>query len=51
MHYLIIVNYGRSCQNKLSFLSAFIYGMTYSIPYNRGNLPFINEAWCIPFKQ
>ncbi len=47
MHYLVIFNYGRSCKNKLSFLSTFIYGMTHCIPYNRGDLPFINEAWSV----
>ncbi len=43
MHYLIIVDYGRTCQNKLSFLSTFIYVMTHCIPYNLGDMPFINE--------
>lgn len=50
MHYLII-NYGRSSQYKLSFLSMLIYSMTHCIPYNRGNLPFINEVRCVTFKR
>ncbi len=51
MHYLIIVNYGRSGQNKLSFLSTCIYGMTHSIPYYRSHLPLINQSWRVTFKQ
>lgn len=51
MHYLLIVNYGRSGQNKLTFRPSLINGMTHSIPYYRSHLPLINQSWRVTFKQ
>lgn len=51
MHYLIVIDYSRTGQDKLSFLSPLINSMTHRIPNDRRNLPFINKAGSGAFKQ
>lgn len=50
MHYLIIITYCKTCQDELSFLSPFIYGMTHLVPYDWSDLQFVNKAGSAAFK-
>ena len=47
----IVVWISRTCENKLTFLFAFVHLVAYIIPNFGLLLPFINQAWCCTDKQ